>query len=115
MATDRQFGERVAQERRRKAAADRRDILKRDVARAVDVSESTVGRWEKGTLPDDPAVLERLAAYFGVTVPWLRYGAAPRELPMEPIERPALETVANPSARDVLGTDADRETKHGSG
>ena len=72
------FGARLAQERRHKSVRDERDILKKDVAKVLSVSESTVGRWESGeSVPDDTAMLA-LAAYFGVTPAWLRYGQEPR-------------------------------------
>lgn len=87
------FGERVSQERRQKGLDERRDVLKRDVARALGVSESTVGRWERGTLPDDPELLERLAAYFGVTAAWLHYGVGPREAPPSLDDSAARESV----------------------
>jgi transcriptional regulator with XRE-family HTH domain len=75
------FGWRLSQERRLKACNEGRDILKRDVAKAVGASESAVGRWEsKGAIPDD-YVLIQLATYFGVTPAWLRYGQEPREAP----------------------------------
>jgi transcriptional regulator with XRE-family HTH domain len=67
--------------------------MKKDVAKALSVSESTVGRWESGeSMPDDDAML-RLARFFGVTPAWLRYGAAPREavVPSKPkMEDPHL-------------------------
>lgn len=53
-------------------------MLKRDVATAMGVSESTVGRWENGEAIPRDAVLTKLAEYFGVTRQWLRYGAEPR-------------------------------------
>lgn len=82
MATVKGFGDRVAQERRLKGVREARDLLKKDVAKALSVSESTVGRWESGTVPDDPDTLARLARYFGVTVAWLHYGVEPREAPV---------------------------------
>lgn len=72
------FGDRLAQERREKAARERRDIAQRDVARAVGVSAASLSRYEAGdTLPDDE-VIERLAAYYGVSRSWLRYGEGSR-------------------------------------
>lgn len=68
------FGERVAQERREKAARDRRDIGQKDVAEAVRTTPATVSRWEAGLNMPDDAVLSKLASYFGVTPAWLRYG-----------------------------------------
>lgn len=80
MATLHTFGERLAQERRHKAVRDAQDVYKKDVAKMLGVSESSVGRWENGvTMPDDDTI-QRLARYFGVTAAWLRYGQPPREL-----------------------------------
>lgn len=77
-----QFGMRLGQERRRKGVEEHRDVYKRDVAKALGVAESTVGRWETGggSWPR-PAEFSALAAYFGVTEAWLRYGVEPREAP----------------------------------
>lgn len=72
------FGERLAQERREKAARERRDISQKDVAEAVGSSAPSVSRWENGGQPPGDAILERLARYFGVTMGWLRYGQEPR-------------------------------------
>lgn len=75
------FGKRVAQERREKAARDCRDIGQNEVAKAIGAAGPTVSRWEGGlTMPGDRTI-EKLAAYFGVTPAWLRYGQEPREAP----------------------------------
>ena len=89
-----QVGSRIAQERRLKAARDRRDIDQKAVAAAVGVSPAAVSRWENGeTIPRDD-VLVRLAEYFGVTASWLRYGegngtGAPK-LPLREPQRPII-------------------------
>lgn len=73
-----EFAARVSQERREKAARERRDITQRDVADAVGTTNASVSRWEAGqNWPDDDA-LAKLAKYFGVTRAWLRYGEEPR-------------------------------------
>lgn len=72
------FGQRLAQERRLKAAREARDIQRQDVAKAMRVANSTYGRWEEGTIPDADKI-EELAAYFGVTPAFLHYGQLPRE------------------------------------
>lgn len=72
------FAGRLAQERRLKSAREHRDVEKQDVAKALGVSNSTYGRWETGTMPDDD-MMEALGRYFGVTPAWLRYGTEPRE------------------------------------
>ncbi len=77
------FADRLAQERRHKSVVEQRDVLKKDIAKTLGVSASTVGRWEDGlAMPSDEMMLE-LARYFGVTAAWLRYGAEPREAPPE--------------------------------
>jgi transcriptional regulator with XRE-family HTH domain len=69
-----EFGWRVSQERRLKAARDRRDIGQKEIAKAVGTTSASVSRWEAGlNMPNDKQ-LEKLAAYFGVTAAWLRYG-----------------------------------------
>lgn len=77
-----EFGERLAQERREKAARERRDISQKDVAEAVGSTAPSVSRWENGGSPPGDAMLRKLAAYFGVTPGWLRYGQLPREYPV---------------------------------
>lgn len=77
----RQFGERLAQERREKAARERRDITQRDVAVAVNETPTNYSRWEAGINMPKDAAIAKLAIYFGVTPAWLRYGQEPREAP----------------------------------
>jgi transcriptional regulator with XRE-family HTH domain len=68
------FGERLAQERREKAAREHRDITQRDVARAVGLTSAAISNYEKGgTIPNDD-ILAKLAAFYGVRPSWLRYG-----------------------------------------
>lgn len=84
------FGSRLAQERREKAAREQRDIAQKDVAEAVGSSGPSVSRWEAGVGgPPSDSMIERLAAYFGVTPSWLRYGQEPRQpdVPTGVIER----------------------------
>lgn len=96
MATIKGFGERVAQARREKAARERRDILKKDVAETLGVSESTVGRWERGTLPEEPEMLRALADYLAVTPAWLHYGVgSPEAIPSD--TRPPAYPVREPA------------------
>lgn len=80
MTVAQEFGARLAQERRLKAAQEERDILKKDVAKTLGTSESTYGRWEAGLVMPDDDTMVTLANYFGVTPSWLRYGQAPRRL-----------------------------------
>ncbi len=64
-----------------KSVRDAKDVQKQDVAKAIGVSNATVGRWEASEVMPDDAKMERLARYFGVTAAWLRYGTEPREAP----------------------------------
>lgn len=102
MSATKGFGDRLAQERREKAARDRRDISQKDVAIRVGSSEPSVSRWESGLgVPHDPT-LQRLADYFGVTLGWLRYGQEPRKAPVSP-EPPVATTEANEVASTEPG------------
>lgn len=106
-----EFGRRLAQERRHKAFVEARDIGQRDVAQAVDVSESTLSRWEAGeVMPRDDTLL-KLARFFGVTPAWLRYGQEPRtnappaNIPVEDNDKP-LETgrgATPPASKQAAG------------
>jgi len=78
------FGERLAQERREKAARERRDLSQKDVAEAIGSSGPSVSRWESDVGMPSEAMIQKLAAYFGVTPGWLRYGHGPRTLTREP-------------------------------
>ena len=85
------FGDRLAQERREKAARERRDVMQRDVATAVGTTPATVSRWEQGLAKPGDHMMEKLAAYFGVTPGWLRYGQEPREAPKASRPAPKVE------------------------
>ncbi len=74
MSVTKGFGDRLAQQRREKAARDQRDIGQKEVAEAVGASEPSVSRWEAGIGVPRDATIQRLADYFGVTPGWLRYG-----------------------------------------
>lgn len=84
------FGARLAQERREKAARDRRDLTQADIAKAIGSSGPSVSRWEAGLGVPSDRMVEALARYFGVTPAWLRYGQEPREAPGT--EQPAADT-----------------------
>lgn len=101
MTKPQSFSDRLAQERRHKAVRDCRDVLKKDVAKAIGTSESSVGRWESGANMPDEDMIERLARYFGVTPAWLRYGQPPRDVeeiptlsvePLVPVARSAVRS-----------------------
>ena len=94
-------GDRIAQERRLKAARDCTDVDQRTVAEAVGVSAPTVSKWESGEATPRDGVLVELARYFGVTPAWLRYGQMPREAPPEhrPVRVMLPETKAAPRGK----------------
>lgn len=78
------FGERLAQERREKAARERRDVTRTDVAEAVGLSSAAISNYELGksrNIAED--IITRLAEYFGVRASWLRYGEGERAAPTQ--------------------------------
>ena len=88
------FGDRLAQERREKAARERRDITQRDVAKAVGLTSAAISKYEAGeNIPND-AILAKIGAFYGVRPSWLRYGEG------EKYEATAtVEVVAGPAPR----------------
>jgi transcriptional regulator with XRE-family HTH domain len=78
MPNAQEVGARLAQLRREKSAAERRDLLQEEVAQEVGVSEEAYNRYEKGRRMPKPAIFARIAQYWGVTERWLHYG--PEEL-----------------------------------
>lgn len=74
------FGERLRRARRLKAAREDRDIEQQQIAEDLGVDPATVARWLKGgSMPQTDRQLAEVAAYFGVTPAWLRYGQEPRD------------------------------------
>jgi transcriptional regulator with XRE-family HTH domain len=70
------LGERLAQLRREKAAAERRDIDQAEIAKAIGIGakrQNYVSRWENDVIPKDDIIV-KLAAYYGVDPGWLRMG-----------------------------------------
>jgi transcriptional regulator with XRE-family HTH domain len=93
------FARRLRRERWLMAAEKDREIENQEVAEALGVEPSTAGRWFDGTSMPREDTLARLAAYFGVTPAWLRYGQEPRlappvGVPKETLERPARSSEA---------------------
>lgn len=72
------FGRRLRQLRRRKAADEERDVEQSEVAEAVGATQASVARWESGRIPKEDDVLRALAAFYGVSFFWLRYGEGSR-------------------------------------
>ena len=57
------------------------DSSQNAVARETGITQSAVHRYMKGIGEPSQATLEKLAAYFGVSVPWLRGYDLPRWIP----------------------------------
>lgn len=100
----------MAQERREKAARERRDISQRDVAEAVGTSGANVSRWEAGQAIPGEEFLAKLATFFGVSRAWLRYGEGERvELPPhETRQRNGRVLTTRPEASEQTGTHGKR-------
>lgn len=64
----------LAQARREMSARERRDIEQEEIAAAVGVSAAAYSRWEKGQRIPKEDDVQKLAAFFGVTPAYLRYG-----------------------------------------
>ena len=74
------FGRRLAQERRRKAYFEERDVTQRTVAQAVGLTSAAISKYEAGeTIPND-TILAKLAAFYEVRPGWLRLGEGEREV-----------------------------------
>lgn len=71
------FGERLAQQRREAAAALRRDITQSDVAKAANVTPGAVSRWESGDKEPRRETVELLALLLGATPAYLLFGGEP--------------------------------------
>lgn len=108
------FSERLRRERRLKAVAEDRDIENQEIAEALGFDAATVGRWFLGkSMPRDDATMEVLAAYFGVTRSYLRYGEGDRVRPLVVPESkrdsdsphpPASVATARPGGKGATGT-----------
>lgn len=79
------FAARLSQEHRAKSFREERGIEAQEIAAEIGTSKENVSKWLAGkTIPRDKLML-KLAAYFGVTPGWLRYGQEPRyPAPVEP-------------------------------
>jgi transcriptional regulator with XRE-family HTH domain len=78
------FGKRLRQLRRLKAAHEERDVEQTEVAAAVGTTQVNITRWENGRIPKNDAMLHALAAFYGVSFVWLRYGKEPQASAAEP-------------------------------
>jgi transcriptional regulator with XRE-family HTH domain len=77
------------------AVRERRDVTQRDVAVGVGVSGAAVSQWEAGQRVPKEEDVRKLAAYFGVTPAYLRYGVSSGTSVLDRVapepERPASE------------------------
>lgn len=102
MTHQQEVADRIAQLRREKSARERRDVLQKEIAEAVGISTVTYSRYENGERKIPEEVIQALAAYFGTTAPFLRYGvttAAP-SAPPDLHGEPRLEDVEGARARN---------------
>ena len=107
MTAHKEFGDRLAQERREKAARERRDVLQKDVAKAVKTTAATVSRWEQGLVKPGDKMMEALAKFFGVTPSWLRYGQEPRVASAPPRGK----LIPRPETTDAAASDVATGTR----
>lgn len=105
MPKSRTLGARLAQERRRKAYEEERDIDRTMIAEAVGTTHSSISRYEADVTKPDDEMLGKLAAYFGVTRSWLRFGEGERlppsstEIELPRPERPRARGAASGGSR----------------
>lgn len=110
------LADRVAQLRREKAADERRDISRKEVAREIGVSNPVISETESGTTYPSPATLAKLAHYFGVSERFLEYGDGDTKS-----SRPAVEVASRtglavePEGPIAEAADAKKATAKGSG
>jgi transcriptional regulator with XRE-family HTH domain len=58
--------------KRLRALRDQKNVSQREVSVAIDVAEMTISRYERGVREDGSlAILQKLAAYYGVDLDWL--------------------------------------------
>lgn len=88
------LGERIAQSRRLLGVRENRDISPSDLAGRLGVSAATVYRWESNEKSPREDALAALAALFGVTRAYLRYGegeTAPPERFVAEVDRSEVD------------------------
>lgn len=77
------------------SARERRDVTGEEIAEAVGVSAAAYSRWEKGQRSPKENDVAKLAAFFGVTPAYLRYGIAPSApTPVQSAPLPTIEELA---------------------
>lgn len=72
--TQQEIAARIAQLRRRKSFLEERDVTQAEVAGATGISLESYSRYENGKRRPPEGAIEKLAAFFGVTAVFIRYG-----------------------------------------
>lgn len=97
----------IAQARREMSARERRDVTGEEIAKAVGVTSAAYSRWENGERTPNEAAVQKLAAFFGVSPAYLRYGDSQASGVLDRVARaerkPASELVAKPAAKKPRG------------
>jgi transcriptional regulator with XRE-family HTH domain len=86
MTKAKEIGDRIAQARRELGVREHRDVRPVEVARALGVSGAAVSDWEAGKATPRDGLMEKLAAYLGVTPEFLRYGVRASRVQLTPDE-----------------------------
>lgn len=92
------IGERLAQLRRKKAFEEARDVTQAMVAADLGVSVESYSRYENGKRPVPEKIIERIAAYFGTTEPFLRYGVGDEAVYLGPVPHEEAEAASRARA-----------------
>ena len=74
-----------------------------DLAQALNVSKQTISAWSNGNRSPKRPVIEAIARYFNVCIPWLMG----LDVPLEPFAQPMLVAFDGLPARDTI-TDEER-------
>jgi transcriptional regulator with XRE-family HTH domain len=85
------------------------DVRKADVARALDVTGTTVGRWEADEKEPDLETIVRLARYLEVSPAWLAFGDNAKESATPPLRGPGPNAVRVPDPRKSRATPPPRK------
>ena len=92
----------IAQARREMSVRERRDVSGEEIAAAVGVTPAAYSRWEKGDRTPSEDYVVALAAFFGVTPAYLRYGLPVRgTLSKEEIVEARDRAAAQRAARET--------------
>lgn len=73
-----------------KALCAEKDMSPNGVAKEIGIASPSVTQWKHGSTPR-PAVLQRIAEYFGVSVSYLLTGEEQKESPPQGGEPPTIE------------------------